>query len=221
MNLIIIVLSVSVILLLFILFRYFSNNSTKLAKQSTLLTSNAVIAVTSNPSATRYAFGIWIYVKSWNTTIKPIFEFPGKIKLYLDASAPTLNVSINTTVGNPTVVKLTQNFPLQKWTYVTVSVDNSYIDSYIDGKLVKSIKIEGLQSAHTEANVYLGGKTVSPSDIQISNFLRWTNALTPQDVWNEFNKGNGGNWLKSAFSQYGLDLNLKKDSSIAATLNIL
>ena len=87
MNLIIIVLSVSVIFLLFILFRYFSNNSTKLAEQSTLLTTNAVIAVTSNPSATRYAFGIWIYVKSWNNNIEPIFEFPGKIKLYLDASA--------------------------------------------------------------------------------------------------------------------------------------
>ena len=140
MNLIIIVLSVSVIFLLFILLKYFSNNSTKLVKQSSLLTSNAVIPVTLNPSATRYAFGIWVYVKSWNNNIKTIFEFPGKIKIYLDASTPTLSVSINTTVGNPTVVKLTQNFPLQKWTYVTVSVDNSYIDSYIDGKLVKDRK---------------------------------------------------------------------------------
>ena len=46
-------------------------------------------------------------------------------------------------VGNPTVVKLTQNFPLKKWTYVTISVDNSYIDSDIDGKLIRSIKLEG------------------------------------------------------------------------------
>ena len=221
MNLIIIVLSVSVIFLLFILLKYFSNNSTKLVKQSSLLTSNAVIPVTLNPSATRYAFGIWVYVKSWNNNIKTIFEFPGKIKIYLDASTPTLSVSINTTVGNPTVVKLTQNFPLQKWTYVTVSVDNSYIDSYIDGKLVKSIKLEGLQDGYTEANIYLGGKVNNPSDIQISNFLRWSNALTPQDVWNEFIKGNGSNWMKSMFSQYGLDLNLKKDSTIAATLNLI
>ena len=221
MNLIIIVLIVSVIFLLFILLKYFSNNSTKLVKQSSLLTSNAVIPVTLNPSATRYAFGIWVYVKSWNNNIKTIFEFPGKIKIYLDASTPTLSVSINTTVGNPTVVKLTQNFPLQKWTYVTVSVDNSYIDSYIDGKLVKSIKLEGLQDGYTEANIYLGGKVNNPSDIQISNFLRWSNALTPQDVWNEFIKGNGNNWMKSMFSQYGLDLNLKKDSTIAATLNLI
>ena len=52
----------------------------------------------------------------------------------------------------------------QKWTYITVSVDNSYVDSYLDGKLVKSIKIEGLQSSHTDANVYLGGKVITPSE---------------------------------------------------------
>ena len=28
---------------------------------------------------------------------------------------------------------------------------------------------------------------------KINNFLRWTNALTPQDVWNEFKNGTGGN----------------------------
>ena len=106
----------------------------------------------------------------------------------------------------------------QKWTYITVSVDNSYVDSYLDGKLVKSIKIEGLQSSHTDANVYLGGKVITPSDIQVSNFLRWTNALTPQDVWNEFNKGNGGNWLKSAFSQYGLDSDQSKSVKHACTV---
>ena len=221
MNLTIIILIVSLIFLLFILLKYFSNNSTKLVKQSSLLTSNAVIPVTSSPSSTRYAFGIWVYVKSWNNNVKTIFEFPGKMKLYLDASAPTLCVSIETNVGSPTVMKLTQNFPLQKWTYITISVDNSYIDAYLDGKLVKSIKIEGIQSDYTEANVYLGGKVNTPSDIQVSNFLRWANALTPQDVWKEFVKGNGGSWMKTVFSQYGLDLNLKKDTSIAATLNLL
>ena len=220
MNLIIIILSVSLIFLLFILLKYFSNNSTKLVKQSSLLTSNAIIPITSSPSSTRYAFGIWVYVKSWNNNIKTIFEFPGKMKIYLDASSPTLSVSINTNASS-TIMNLTQNFPLQKWTYITVSVDNSYVDAYLDGKLVKSIKIEGIQSDHSEPSVYLGGKVNNPSDIQVSNFLRWANALTPQDVWKEFIKGNGGSWMKTVFSQYGLDLNLKKDTSIAATFNLL
>ena len=220
MNLIIITLSILLLFLLFILIMYFSNNSTKLVKQSSLLTSNAVIPITSSPSSSRYAFGIWVYVKSWNNNIKPIFEFPGKMKIYLDASAPTLSVSIKTNTSS-TVMNLTQNFPLQKWTYITVSVDNSYIDAYLDGKMVKSIKIEEIQSDYSEPNIYLGGKVNIPSDIQVSNFLRWSNALTPQDVWKQFIKGNGGNWVKTVFSQYALDLNLKKDSSIAATFNLL
>ena len=137
----VIILSVIVVFLLFILINYFSNNSVKLASQTSLLSGNTIIPITSIPDAKRYALGIWIYVNSWSmNNDKIIYEYPGKIKLYLDSTTPTLYASVATTVGSPTIITLTQNFPLQKWTYVTLSVDNSFVDSYIDGKLVKSIK---------------------------------------------------------------------------------
>ena len=50
MNLIIIVLSISVIFYLYILIKYFRNNSTKLVKQASLLTINATLP---NSSASR------------------------------------------------------------------------------------------------------------------------------------------------------------------------
>lgn len=221
MNLLVVFLIVVVIVLLYVLFTYFSNSANKLITSSNLLTENKILPITSNPSSTRYAYGIWVYVKSWNVGVKNIFEYPGKIKMYLESSTPTLSIDLGTTTNSPKKITVTQNFPLQKWTYVTVSVDNSYIDLYIDGKLIKSIKIEEIQSDALETSVYLGGKIYTPCDIQVSTFLRWVNALTPQDVWNQFLKGNGTNsWMTSTFSKYGLDLNLKKDNVLSSTYSL-
>jgi hypothetical protein len=33
---------------------------------------------------------------------------------------------------------ITDNFPLQKWVYIIISVDNQYVDAYLDGKLIQS-----------------------------------------------------------------------------------
>jgi hypothetical protein len=221
MSMIVIVLGIIVVLLIFILISYFSNNSTKLITKSSLLTGNTIIPIKSSLDTTRYAFGAWICVNSWsmNGDTKTIFTFPGKITLYLDSNTPTLFASIPTSGSLPTIITITQNFPLQKWTYVTISADNSYIDSYIDGKLMKSIKLENLQTNHTDKNVYLGGNPPSLNDIVVAKFYRWTNALAPQDVWNEYMKGNG-NMIARLLSSYGLDLTLKKNNIDAATFNI-
>jgi hypothetical protein len=223
MNTIVIILGVIVVVLIFILISYFSNNSTKLVTKSSLLLGNTIIPIKSALDTNRYAFGAWICINSFtfNNTTKTIFEFPGKIRLYLDANTPTLNAEIITIDGAKIKIVLTTNFPLQKWTYVTISADNSYIDSYIDGKLVKSIKLEKLQNNHdsNDNNIYLGGKVPSLNDITVAKFYRWTNALAPQDVWNEYMKGNG-NMLGAFLSSYGLDITLKKNSVDAATFNI-
>ena len=220
MNVIVIILSIFVVFLLYILINYFSNNSTKLASETSLLSNNVIVPVKSSPNATRYALSIWLCVNSWNNYDKIIYEFPGKIKLYLDTTTPTLKVNIGT-VKDPVIIIITPNFPLQKWTYVTVSVDNYFVDCYIDGKLIKSIKLENLQSTNTEATIYIGGKVTTANDTLISNFYRWTNALAPHEVWNQYIKGNGSNFLSRTFSSYGLDINLKKDNIISSTIHLL
>jgi hypothetical protein len=224
MNPIIIILIIAVIFLLYLLYAYFASASTKLSSEKSLLTSNTPITISASPASTRYALGIWIYVNSWNgaNSNKIIYSFPGKIQLYLDKNMPTLKVSISMNPGDPDII-VTENFPIQKWTYVLISVDNTFVDCYLDGKLLKSSKMTGLQNSPTEEapKIYLGGlpNSYQGNDITVSNFIRWTTPLIPSDVWTIYMKGNGTNILKG-MNDYGLDVSLLKNKVTTATYNI-
>ena len=99
----------------------------------------SAISVTNNPTSSRYAYGLWIYVNSWdNNENKTIYIRDENIKLYLDTDSPTLKCDITMTDDEVQSFEITDNFPLQKWVYIIISVDNQYIDCYLDGKLVRS-----------------------------------------------------------------------------------
>ena len=83
MNAIAIILAIVVILLFYILYRFFMLKSTELTQTASLLDSNPSIPIENKPTSTRYSYGIWIYVNSWNSSIeKTIFERTNNIKLY-------------------------------------------------------------------------------------------------------------------------------------------
>lgn len=224
MKFIVVILGISVVVLSYILLKYFSGGPTKLVSISTLKTGNTIIPVTNITSSTRYALGVWIYVNSWDTNrLKTIFTMPGKIDLYLNHMKPTLcaNIRLKGKSENQTVIPITDNFPLQKWVYVTISVDNSFVDMYIDGKLIKSTKLDGIQTDAKEGNMYLGGNPATLSDIVVAKFFKWTNPLSLSDVWSEYQKGNGGsNSFYRALSSYGVNVNLLKDDVKTASFRL-
>lgn len=224
MKVIVIVLSILVVSLSYILFRYFTNKSSTIVSTSSLKSGNLAIPVSNISSSSRYALGIWVYVNSWDSNkTKTIFTLPGKVSLYLDAMKPTLNVDfyVNGNNGNAKTITVSENFPLQKWVYITISVDNSFVDLYLDGKMVKSVKLDGIQSNAKETIMYLGGNPASLSDIVIAKFFKWTNPLSLSEVWNEYMKGNGST---SAFyrmmTAYGVNVNLMKDNINTATYKL-
>lgn len=224
MKLIVVVLMILVVSLSYILFRYFNNKSTTIVATSSLKTSNLAIPVSNISSSSRYALGIWVYVNSWDSNkIKTIFSLPGKVALYLDAMKPSLKVdfNINGNNGDTKTISITENFPLQKWVYITISVDNSFVDLYLDGKMVKSIKLEGIQSNAKEAVMYLGGNPASLADIVVAKFFKWSNPLSLSDVWSEYLKGNGStSAIYRMMTAYGVNVNLMKDNINTATYKL-
>lgn len=156
----------------------------------------------TNPSSTRYSYGIWIYVNSWNNTNnKTIFSRYSDMVLYLDTTNAILYCTISppapggtetvitdggatavTTNNAPIVV--TNNFPLQKWVFITVVIDNQTVDMYLDGKMVKSLNIKQVQPNST-SSIYYGSKV----DAVINNFQRWSYPLDPQSVYNYYMSG--------------------------------
>jgi len=214
MNTVAIILAIVVVLLIYILYKYFLLKSTELSKTASLNASNPAIPITNNPASLRYAYGIWVFVNSWNTGVsKTIFSRTNNIKLYLDSTAPVLKCDIAMNGGATKTLEITDNFPLQKWAHVVVSVDNQYVDAYLDGKLIKSGRmVEGLNgpATPTSKDMIMGGGATF--DAYISKFQHWSEPVDPQTVWSEYMSGNGQGRVKNFISSYGIDLSIVKDN---------
>jgi hypothetical protein len=98
----------------------------------------------------------------------------------------------------PNVITITNNFPIQKWVHVLVSVDTIYVDCYIDGKLVMSnpLNAQITQSLPNPSITFVPPLPSTPPvvanpDIHLTKLTRWDHPLDPQSVYNEYAAGNG------------------------------
>jgi len=218
-----IILGIIIVVLIYFLYKYFTTSTATLGSLVDLSKTNPATAFTKagdlkDPSTTRYSYGLWLYIDTWNTSSdKTIFYRKSTditkydIRLYLDTSSPTLKCDFHINTNDPIktdTITITTNFPIQKWVYITVSVDNKIIDCYIDGKLVTSQQLKGnLVAQNQNADIFVGN-----FNAHLAKFQR-TNAPTdPQTVWSNYSAGNGGNSLKKMFSSYGVDVSFKKDN---------
>ena len=151
MNITVIALGILLLVLIYVLYLYLSPNYTSLISSSSLLSNSPPLNVIDSPTSPRYAYGLWLYVNSWNNTssYKYIFTRNNNIRLYLDKTQLNLylDVYMNTGTGTgnwlssiTTPILITNNYPIQKWCYIVVSVDSAFIDCYLDGKLILSQK---------------------------------------------------------------------------------
>ncbi len=222
MELIPIILAVIAITLFYFLYSYFSSKPTELAAIADLSTgTNPVIVLGSGVS--RYAYGIWVYVDNWSNSsgnIKTIFERANNISLTLDSNTPTLKCNIATTTDAVVVpISITDNFPIQKWTYVVISVDGSYIDCYLDGKLVKSKLIKDNTNGIPVAPVKTAQVTLGQFDAHISKFKYWKAPVNTEDVWAAYKEGNGQSALMNNLTSYAANVTILKDGIVQNTFS--
>ena len=213
------------LLLVYILSRIF-NNSKTLSKM-TDAKSSIVIPASSLPNngSINCSYSIWIYVDDWSYRYgqeKIIFLRGTMNSLYI----PSLTLS---STDNSAVVTLSTedtepfecvipNIPLQKWTNIMISISNKSIDSYVNGKLVKTCVMPEVPLINTDSSVYLtpeGGFSG-----QTSRFQYWSTPSNPQQAWDIYKKGPGGNLFSNLFNQYKIQLNFVKGSQVQASLTI-
>ena len=116
---------------------------------------------------------------------------------------------------------VTDNFPLQKWTNVIVSVDNKFMDVYLDGKLVKSqrfFKPESSVMPNTpnDSDPIMFGNF----DAYIKDFKRWTEPMDPQTAWNEYIKGSEHDNVLKSLSSYGIDVSVFRNNELQNTFSL-
>ena len=181
------------------------------------------------------AFSIWIYVSEWNTESKNVYTIGDdtnghQLVVKLGTNYPELTVSTRTdgdVDGTGPFEDITiNNFPLQTWVCVAVSIYNSSMDIYINGKLVKTQVSDG-------SYLYLEGPDGDDTTVPIvlfeddagfigyiNKFKYWNKALTPQDAWNVYKSGPGGTIFGNLISGRSVNINLMNGNDVTSSFTI-
>ena len=94
------------------------------------------------------------------------------------------------------------NIPIQKWVNIIISLYGRTLDTYLDGKLVRTCVVSGVPSVDNTANISVtpGGGFSGWTTI----FKYWSEASNPQDAYNIYKDGFGGSILGNALSKFRL-----------------
>jgi hypothetical protein len=84
------------------------------------------------------------------------------------------------------------------------------MDVYINGKLTRTCVLPGVAKINQDADV-----VITPS----GGFSGWTtettyrpNSINPQEAWNIYSKGYGGNLFSNLFNKYRIRVSLLEDN---------
>ena len=176
------------------------------------------------PGSMNYTYSIWIYVNDWSYLYgkeKVIFVRGAVGSLFMPAlmlepTENTLRITVST--ENQPLDCYVPNIPLQQWVCITVTLNNKSLDSYINGKLVKTCILSGVPKINADASIYLtpGGGFSGFTN----RFQYWNRYMNPQEIWNIYKRGPGGNIFSNLLNQYKIQFNFIKGSDVQASLTL-
>ncbi len=158
----------------------------------------AVAAVTDNPATT-----------SINEDVAAVTEVPANIfqniGIKIDGAAPKLSVEYSSNKAKKEHL-ITDNLPLQTWVHLIVSIDNTFVDVYMNGKLIKSFQ-DKIDAPSDTSNIEYG-----QINCYLAKLTRTTTATDPQTAWDLYSAGNGENPLAKYLASFGLSVTLQKNN---------
>ena len=223
MDYIIILLATILIVVIAYMISTTVSTTTTISKEVDMKDKTADISASTltRPDATRYAYNIWVYMDkpAPGTSDSLIFNRVSDLGLFINGATSTLTLKLYRK-NAATTYQITNNFPLQKWTLVTVSVDNSTIDMYLDGKLVKSVIDASDSNRHmpdATSPIVFG---VLPGTY-MTKFSRVLSPSDPQTAWGLYMEGSGSKrGLSNLASRYNVNLSLMKDNVLANSFSL-
>lgn len=209
------------IVLVFVLYYFLNRSGTSvLSNKLDLSTPQTAVPIDKipDPSSRKYSYEMWMYVFNFQGSSQYIISRASvadatqkNIGIRLDSSSPKLMLDYTATAtGTPSAqksVSITDNFPLQTWAHLIVSVDDKYIDVYMNGKLIKSIQDANIDTPSPTAIIEYG-----ITNCYLAKLSRTSMATDPQTAWNNYTAGNGENPMAKYLSSFGLSMTLQKNS---------
>jgi hypothetical protein len=219
----------SIVVIIFIVLRFTASNSTVLSecnsgKKSTKISPKKLHG---NSNSNNYAYSIWFYVADWSYRLgdtKTLFSRgtsstkSSQVNPLVVFDSYQNNITISVTTyndplpgGGGAVMPSTsnneckiQNFPIQKWVNLIVSLNSRTMDIYLDGKLVRTCILPGTAKISPSSSVY-----VTPDggfDGWTSNFQYFSNPLNPHEAYAIYKEGAKCGGMGSFFDKYKLQI---------------
>ena len=191
----------------------------------------------SGGGSTLFGYSFWIYVNGWEYRLgseKVILqregvndnEFGPKISLSpnvndLEITLASLSSSDGSSERKDCTIK---NIPLQKWTHVVVTTNNQSIDTYIDGKLVKTCLLKGSPVVSEEAPIKVfpgsSGSNEKGYDGFLAKLRYYSRTLNPREVYELYKEGPNRGLLGNFLNKYKLKFAYYVDNEEVGALTI-
>jgi hypothetical protein len=222
---------------------------------SSVSPANSPITITPPVPATgsissSFTFSIWININDWNVNsgfYKNIISYGNAVYISLDKIAN--NVVIDFTKGEspPKSKVVITNVPIQTWVHLAFSLSGRTLDTYLNGKLIKTDLIASNEYIvpTTQDVITLGGTNITPTNCGATytksgcgssynvkstanpGFSGWMTQFQyapagsdPQSIWNIYQQGNGTNVFSNFFGNYGLSVALTNNGVAQNTISI-
>jgi hypothetical protein len=196
-----IILLVSIVFLLYYILSSFFATKTTINKQTYLGNGvpSAPLGDMSGIGNKQYSLDLWVYANAvkgasgpstfGSSNSKGNLFFIGdlnnnyiSVDLFNDGSA-----EVNFSPNNLKVL-ITKNFPLQRWEHIIINVNNSLIEIYLDGKLIRSLKSPTPPASPTvNSSIFFGTGDIYIAQLNRNLFLYDTTL-----AYDTYIKGNNG-----------------------------
>ena len=215
MNYILIILGIILVVIIYMVYQVTTDqgkiSANIITLQSGISNPPVLYSTLATNNSDRYFFSFWVNVDSVSTGNTELFNVLNGttpvLKIYMKPTA-TLSYKIWNTTTEHTIMP---NFPLQKWVFVVVSVDNNIVDTYIDGKLNRSETVTVDKVSTTKDSSITFGAPQDSSLVYLAKMERMPIPMDPSLAWSKYMSGNGGSSFSNLLSSYGANLSLSKD----------
>jgi hypothetical protein len=212
-------LGLIVVIILYIVYSYFfaDHTSANLVGMHNAKSEVRVEATSlpGNSASADFTFSVWVYINDWNYRYgytKPVF-YRGDKK---GAKTPQVNFGSNTNEldinvlcypttgkktdpGTPSHCKVS-NIPIQKWTHILFTTNGNTLDTYLDGKLVRTCVLPGVPKMDKTKPIFL-----TPDEGfsgYTSKFRFYARTLNPREVYDIYREGYSDNPLGALLGKY-------------------
>lgn len=244
MNFLFIILGFIAVVLIYILYNY-TLTMNSLVTTANLGVKNTSVILPGKPTA-NYTMSCWLYLKDNSAFIADktkqyyIFSRNGLFNLFIN----TNGVYIQMKEPSNAIYLLLNDLPIQSWAYLTLSVYNTFVDFFINGKLITSVntnikipsdsaKTVGVGSGYvtssynsivkgTSTPTVVVGSTISTNlyNAIIANLVYLPNATSPQAAYTAYTQANNAS-TANMLTTYTVDVALVKNDVVQTTQTIL